>query len=239
MQAGDEVVRTPGKGISGIDGVVSRLLNRPVSRQISSRAAALPVTADQWSYAAFAVVCAGAAAFFVRAPVAGALLTHLGSVLDGVDGEVARLQGTASARGALLDLTLDRVGDTALLAGMAAGAGGRNIDWLLALAAAGAIVTASAVKERASAEGVVAAELQQREAAGGDWLARLMPFGGRDGRLAAVTMGGLLRQPRLALLWLAVTANLRLLRRLTGALAALPAPPSPARSDGRPGGRVA
>ena len=236
MQAQDAVIQPPGKGVSGLDGIVSRLFNRPVSRQISSRVAALPVTPDQWSYAAFALACAAAASFIVRAPVAGAVLTHLGSVLDGVDGEVARLQGTASARGALLDLTLDRVADTVLLAGLAAGAGGRNLDWLLALAAASGIVTASTVKERASVEGVVAAELQQREASRGDWIARLMPLGGRDGRLAAVTVGGLLRQPRLALLWLAVTANLRLFRRLASALAALPEPPAPARSKKQPAG---
>ncbi|MEE9277692.1 MAG: CDP-alcohol phosphatidyltransferase family protein [Dehalococcoidia bacterium] len=215
MRGQGESVWPADKGVSGADGAISRRLNRPVSRRISPRLAALPLTPNHWSWVAFGLVCAGAGAFALGAPRAGALLTHAGSVVDGVDGEVARLQGTASEQGAFLDLVLDRMADTALLAGLSAGAGGRATDWLLALAAANGIVTASVAKERLSAEGVAPAELQRREAAGGDWVAKLMPLGGRDGRLFAVAIAGLLRRPRLALGWLAVSSSLRLVRRLS------------------------
>jgi hypothetical protein len=215
------------KGVSGSDGPVSRYLNRPLSRRISARVWTLPVTPDQWSYTSFGLVCAGAAAFAVRAPGVGAVLVHAGSVVDGMDGEVARLQGTSSKEGALLDLTLDRVADIALVGGLACGAGGRSIDWLLALAAANGLDTASVVKERVSAEGVPAAELQ-REERRDDELDEVLRFGGRDGRLFAVTLLGLMRQPRLALAWLAVSTNLRLWRRLGTARRLL-------RGLGRPG----
>ncbi len=204
------------KGVSGADGPISQSLNRPLSGLISSRAASWPVTPDQWSYAAFYSVCAGAAAFAVHTPRAGALLVHVGSVLDGVDGEVARNQGTSSAQGALLDLTLDRVSDVALLGGLAIGAGGRKIDWLLALAAANGVLTAGVVKERIGAEGLNVAQLQ-REEAEQDAIDGLLPYTSRDGRLFAVALSGLLRQPRLGLLWLAATSNLRLVRRLRAA----------------------
>ena len=215
-QARSEPSAPPDKGVSGTDGPISRLLNRPLSHRISARVWALPVTPDQWSFASFGLVCAGAAAFAVHLPKAGAVLVHAGSIVDGVDGEVARLQGTSSTEGALLDLTLDRVADIALVSGLALGAGGRSIDWLLALAAANGLDTASVVKERVSAEGVPAAELQREERSDDD-LDAVLRFGGRDGRLFAVTLFGLIRQPRLALLWLAVTSNLRLQRRLSAA----------------------
>lgn len=208
------------KGVAGSDGPISRRLNRPISSRISAHVAGWPVTADQWSYISFASVCAGALAFAVRIPPLAAVLVHTGSVLDGVDGEVARLQGTASAQGALLDLTLDRASDVALLAGLALGAGGRRIDWLLALAAANGIVTAGVVKERIGHEGEDVAELQRQEALDGG-LDTLVRYTGRDGRLFAVALAGLVRQPRLALLWLAATSNWRLIRRLRAARALL------------------
>ena len=204
------------KGVSGSDGPVSRHLNRPISTRISPLVASWPVTPDQWSYVSCGLVCAGGAAFAVGAPRLGAAMVHAGSVLDGVDGEVARLQGTASAEGALLDVTLDRVSDVALLGGLVLGAGGRRLDWLLALGAANGIVVAGVVKERSGAEGLNVAELQREEAVAGA-AGALLPYTNRDGRLFAVTLCGLLRQPRLALLWLAVTSNLRLFGRLGAA----------------------
>jgi CDP-L-myo-inositol myo-inositolphosphotransferase len=208
------------KGVAGSDGPISRRLNRPISSRISAHVAGWPVTADQWSYISFASVCTGALAFATHSPRLGAALVHAGSVLDGVDGEVARLQQTSSAQGALLDITLDRASDVALLGGLALGAGGRRIDWLLALAAANGIVTAGVVKERVGHEGVDVAGLQQQEAVDGG-LDTLVRYTGRDGRLFAVTLGGLIRQPRLALLWLAATSNWRLIRRLRAARALL------------------
>lgn len=210
----------PDKGVSGLDGPISRWLNRPVSRRISSRAAAYPMTPNQWSGVAFGAVCAGALAFAARQPRLGAVLVHAGSVLDGVDGEVARLQGTASPSGALLDLALDRVSDVAVAGGMAAGAGGRTMDWVLALASTGGVLTSGLVKERVGAEGASVSGLQRVEARSMA-VDRLLPWTGRDGRLMAVTVAGLLGAPRLGLLWLAVTSNVRLVRRLAAARALL------------------
>ena len=204
------------KGIAGSDGPIARHLNRPLSQQISGRAWQQPITPNQWSLAAFGLVCAGSVAFAAGAPRFAALLVHAGSVVDGVDGEVARLQGTAGAEGALFDLTLDRIGDVSLLAGLAMAAGSRKRDWLLALVAANGILTASVIKERVSAERLSPSSLQRAEASAGG-VRLLLPWANRDGRLFAVTALGLLKRPRLALLWLAVTSTWRLLERLTTA----------------------
>ncbi|MDF1597529.1 MAG: CDP-alcohol phosphatidyltransferase family protein [Acidimicrobiia bacterium] len=51
--------------------------------------------------------------------VLGASMALLGSALDGLDGTVARLSGKASKRGAFLDSVSDRLGETAMWAGLA------------------------------------------------------------------------------------------------------------------------
>ncbi|MFO7653394.1 MAG: CDP-alcohol phosphatidyltransferase family protein [Candidatus Krumholzibacteriia bacterium] len=49
----------------------------------------------------------------------GALVFLVGAGLDMLDGDLARLQGTVSRRGAFLDSCLDRLGESALFAGLA------------------------------------------------------------------------------------------------------------------------
>lgn len=205
-----------GKGVSGLDGPISKHLNRPLSSRISARVWRWPVSPNQWSWTAFGLANVGAAAFAVRAPRLGGMLVHGASVLDGVDGEVARLQGTANSSGAMLDLVLDRVSDVAIVGGLALGAGSRRVDWLLALGAANGLLVSGIVKERVGAERQPVAELQRAEAAG-SMLDRVVAWTGRDGRLFAVTLGGLLKQPRLTLIWLALASNLRLVRRFSAA----------------------
>ena len=62
---------------------------------------------------------AAAAGFAVGAPIAAALLVALASVLDGSDGEVARLTYRSSPYGAFLDAVLDRAADGILFTGAA------------------------------------------------------------------------------------------------------------------------
>lgn len=50
--------------------------------------------------------------------VAGGLVALGGSALDGLDGAVARAKGSASSSGALLDSVADRLGETAMWAGV-------------------------------------------------------------------------------------------------------------------------
>lgn len=208
------------KGVSGLDGPVSRVLNRPLSRRISVRVAGRPLTPDHWSWIAFGTIVAGAGAFAAGAPRLGGVLTHAGSVLDGVDGEVARIQGTASPAGALLDLVLDRVGDVALLAGLAQASGSRRGDWLLALAATNGVLVSGITKERMGAEHESVSALQRAESQGAA-IDRLVPLTGRDGRLLVVAVGGLLRMPRAALAVIALGSNVRLIRRFAAARARL------------------
>jgi hypothetical protein len=106
-----QVLRSTGKPS---DGLVSRLLNRPVSRLVSRLLVGTRVTPNQISLVVLAVLAVslwtlarGSASGFVI----GMLLFHLASVLDGCDGEIARAKFLESPRGALLDTSVDLLGN--------------------------------------------------------------------------------------------------------------------------------
>ncbi len=87
----------------------------------------------------------------------GALVFLLGSCCDMLDGDLARLQGSVSRRGAFLDSTFDRLGEAALFAGLTwyyltCLAEPRPVTVLLILATVVGSLTTSYV--RARAEGV-------------------------------------------------------------------------------------
>jgi CDP-diacylglycerol---glycerol-3-phosphate 3-phosphatidyltransferase len=78
----------------------------------------------------------------------------VGSALDGLDGSVARAAGTESARGALLDALADRVGEVAVLAGLAAAvAAEARVVTLIVLAVGGSMLVPY-LRAKAEAEGL-------------------------------------------------------------------------------------
>ncbi len=65
------------------------------------------------------VTVAGAVLIASGRYIAGAAVAGAGSLLDVLDGALARLQGTASIKGAFIDTMSDRFGELAVLAGLA------------------------------------------------------------------------------------------------------------------------
>ncbi|HKA04730.1 MAG TPA: HAD family hydrolase, partial [Acidimicrobiales bacterium] len=105
-----------------LDGAIAARLNRTLSQRVVTPTllAVFPhVTPNQVTFLAFAVAVAAAAGFAVGAPIAAAVLVALASVLDGSDGEVARLTYRSSPYGAFLDAVLDRAADGILFTGAA------------------------------------------------------------------------------------------------------------------------
>ncbi len=190
------------------DGPVSRYLNRPLSTRLSMLVAPLRPNPDLLSAIALGVALVAAWLLALGEGVVGGLLVWAGSVLDGMDGESARLQVRDSAAGALLDGVLDRVADTAVLVGLAMWAvrDGMSVEVTVGLCAAAvaASILSMASKDRITALGLAPAP---EEALG--WL-----LGGRDGRLLLVTIAALVGRPMAALAVVAATAGLTLLLRL-------------------------
>lgn len=65
------------------------------------------------------VTIAGAWLIAVDRYLWGAIVAGIGSLLDALDGPLARYQGTASVRGAFVDTMSDRFGEIAIFAGLA------------------------------------------------------------------------------------------------------------------------
>jgi phosphatidylglycerophosphate synthase len=99
------------------DGLVSRFLNRPISRAISRVLLKTSITPSAWTLAIFVLPLIGAA-FLARGDhlsvLAGLIVFQVYSVLDGCDGEVARAKYLDSSRGRALDSWCDILGNLLL-----------------------------------------------------------------------------------------------------------------------------
>lgn len=84
---------------------------------------------------------------------AGAFVALAGSSLDGLDGSVARAKGSASASGALLDSVADRMGETAMWAGLAFALSDTPVLSLLCVVSLGAALLVSYVRAKAESMG--------------------------------------------------------------------------------------
>jgi 1L-myo-inositol 1-phosphate cytidylyltransferase / CDP-L-myo-inositol myo-inositolphosphotransferase len=92
------------------DGFVSRFLNRPISRRITSVLLKFPIHPNAWTISTF-VLPLIASLFFLRGDyvsvVIGAAIFQLFSILDGCDGEIARAKNLESKFGERLDYFCD------------------------------------------------------------------------------------------------------------------------------------
>jgi CDP-L-myo-inositol myo-inositolphosphotransferase len=111
--------RSTGKAL---DGAVATRLNRAVSQRFVTPVllGVFPtITPNQTTIAAFVVAFAAAAALVAQAPVVAAVFVVAASVLDGSDGEIARLAHRSSRFGSFFDAVLDRAADGLLFTGAA------------------------------------------------------------------------------------------------------------------------
>lgn len=112
------------------DGLVSRYLNRPISRSISALLLRFPAIRPLHATAGTALLAVLMLAALVfggaTGAIVGALLFHAASVFDGVDGEIARATFRTSATGARLDSLIDAATNLAFLGGLSFNLYSRN-----------------------------------------------------------------------------------------------------------------
>lgn len=116
---GRQIIAATGK--AG-DGIVSRLLNRPVSQAITrlvlrwpgARPGHATFAAGMLGLAMFAALVAGGSTGLL----AGAILFQLASIVDGVDGEIARATFRTTRRGAMLDTLTDAATNLGFIGGL-------------------------------------------------------------------------------------------------------------------------
>ena len=103
------------------DGSISKFINRPISKWITSKITDYPLTPNQISIVVFFVsmlsglIISMEGYFFL---LLGALLAQLSSILDGCDGEIARLKLLKSKFGGWFDQVLDRYSDLFIFTGL-------------------------------------------------------------------------------------------------------------------------
>ena len=122
--ASGEILRRTGKES---DGLVSRCLNRPISRAISGfvlrfdpiRPLHMTVVTAAAGLAMFVALTAGG----LEGLALGGLLFQTASILDGVDGEIARATFRTSDAGAALDTTVDMITNLFFVLGLTIGLG--------------------------------------------------------------------------------------------------------------------
>jgi phosphatidylglycerophosphate synthase len=133
--------------IKDTEGFMSRYFDRRISLAVSRRIAATRITPDQMTVVATAIGVAAAPFFLSDRPsiqcIGGALFL-LHSILDGCDGELARLRFQESRRGGLLDFWGDNLVHVVVFGGMGAGlARTVGAPWPLWCAASAILFTAA------------------------------------------------------------------------------------------------
>ncbi len=200
------VLRANGRKVR--DGPVSRYINRPVSRRLTRYLVRTPVTPNQISFAAWVLSCLAAVLFALGgypALAAGGVIAQIASIIDGCDGEIARLKRMQSTFGGWLDAVLDRYADAFLLFGLTwheFAATGTALSLAIGFAAIVGSFMNSYTADKY--DGVMARKL------GGASYFRL----GRDVRMFVIFLGALFNQPLLALAIIAVVMNVEVVRRI-------------------------
>lgn len=193
------------------DGFISRTINRKFSLKITKKLAKTKVTPNQITLLSFFTAVASSLFFAGLHPFWGGLLAQITSILDGVDGEIARLKFLKSKYGGLFDSILDRYGDFIIVIGMGY-AWYFTAESLLALlicaAALSGIPMSMLFKEKFH---TIAQTTYLPEKH--DGLFRYLPAN-RDGRLFIIMLGGILNWIPATLIILAIVTHLQTLFRL-------------------------
>ncbi|HST37163.1 MAG TPA: CDP-alcohol phosphatidyltransferase family protein [Allosphingosinicella sp.] len=200
-----EIVRQTGK--PG-DGLVSRWLNRPISQRISWLLLQIPGVRPIHVTAFNAVLALAIFPLLVKGGeaglIAGAVLFQAASVLDGVDGEMARATWRSSPAGATLDSVVDIATNLLFVTGLTINLALRDGDaigwigaWAVALSISGGLLLG--LRARAGGGPVGFDQLKRRERRRGFvgfvyWLVQVLT--GRDCfafLFMALTLAGLER----------------------------------------------
>lgn len=143
------------------DGLVSRWLNRPISQRISAIVLLIPAARPVY-VTVFNALVALAMVIVMFVPggetglLLGGILFQAASVLDGVDGEMARATFRSSASGAALDSAVDMATNLLFLVGITANLAlrdGDEIGWIGGWAILLLVVGATLIARRTRAGG--------------------------------------------------------------------------------------
>ena len=190
------------------DGIVSQHINRKFSRPIAKFLAEhTRITPNQMSFLSFLVGLISGICFSIGQAIAGGILAQTCSILDGVDGDLAVLTGKTSRFGGFFDSLLDRYADSAIILGLTLSALNSNYDSSLVLTFGLAALFGSLMVSYSRARAEAGLGLVYKSGFSGY-------AANRDVRLFLIMIGGILNQPFILLIILAVLTNLTVVKRI-------------------------
>lgn len=192
------------------DGPVSQYLNRPISVLLSRHLAKLDITPNQISLFSFLCSLLATGLFMLGGYIPlliGGVLAQFASIIDGCDGEVARLKYKSSDFGGWFDAVLDRYADAFLLFGLTWHLLAKEANgWVLFIGFM-AIIGSFMLSYTADKYDNL---MRERIKAGGGAGLRM----GRDVRVFLIFLGAATNMVLPVLVVIAVVMNLETLRRL-------------------------
>jgi CDP-L-myo-inositol myo-inositolphosphotransferase len=188
------------------DGPVSRLLNRPISIRLSKVLVNYNISPNQLSVFSFALSLIAAGLFTLGSYwflALGGIIAQFASIIDGSDGEVARLKYLSSDYGGWFDAVLDRYADAFLLFGLTWYVYSQNLSpWALRIGFL-AIIGSFMLSYTADKYDKLMKNRIQKGV-------RM----GRDVRVFLIFLGAILNQAYPVLIVIAVLMNLEAVRRM-------------------------
>jgi CDP-L-myo-inositol myo-inositolphosphotransferase len=117
--------------IKDTDGFISKHINRKFSTKISTFIvnSGVKISPSDMTVISFLFSILSSVLFCIGQPLFGGITAQLSSILDGCDGEIARLTNSATKKGEILDSILDRLGDGAIIMGLTVLAYKRSYLW--------------------------------------------------------------------------------------------------------------
>ena len=187
------------------DGYVSKYLNRRLSDPLARLLVGTRVTPNQVSWSALGIALLSFVSFIFGQNIIGGILAQLSSIVDGVDGSLARLKGMTSTFGGFLDSVLDRYADILIVLGLTWWSISNEIYariWLVGFLAIAGTICISYTRSRIDAEH---RHLFDKG---------LKSLASRDIRLFLIMLGGITGQAYICLITIAALTNSVVLYRL-------------------------
>ena len=187
------------------DGYISKYINRKASEPMARLLAKTRLTPNQTTWGAFGIALLSFVSFIFGQNIIGGLLAQLSSIVDGVDGSLARLKGMSSTFGGFLDSVLDRYADILIVLGLTLWSLSHETYpgiWLVGFLAIAGTICVSYTRARIDPE-------HRHMFDNG-----LKSLASRDIRLFLIMLGGITGQAYFCLIALAVLTNLVVFYRL-------------------------
>jgi len=187
------------------NGYISKHINRRISEPLAHLLAKTKVTPNQMTWAAFNIALFSFVSFVLGYNIIGGVLVQLSSIVDGIDGSLARLKNMSSTFGGFLDSVLDRYADTLIILGVTTWSLSNETHpwvWLTGFLAASGTICISYTRAR------IGSEHRHLFDSG------LKSLASRDIRLFLIMIGAIIGQAYYCLIVVAALTNLVVFYRL-------------------------